>query len=613
MSNNTSPTTPSRQLALHNFLAVPSYVVALCVVAGAVVTVAMLMVVHNCLLAKRRHKRPKEQSPIRETERLREEVVGHGGPLCDDAGLTSNVKPRPMSSIFSRGDFVMEVLEGVNNASDFSNDRVEDENSICEADRVTIALDELLEKQVDDEFDTVVSSSVLHTPPRESTNMQIFLEDLDSSKFNSSTDSPTVPERGEQSDSSSGWNCTAMGLRVRQDTYREEGSTAALRGSDSSEQGESGTEAEVEIYEETQNNSDKAYKEVQGNEHDGEDISLNGSYADILADGEEITNQDSVTSQVPPEDNQGEENITKNSSDSPKTCKQGSPVRTPKSGGSQENLGPNSSPRKYPGQEESLVRAKTSFSSTSVSSHSPGHSLVTKLVRCSSSENITAEQTSHIPQPVSPYSSGGKLDPVPCQTSPSVPVISIPFSDQKRQFPSSPLNLSTPTASLPSLLTSKISIMSALPLVERAVSVSHLSLHASGTHLPATPLSYPTATLPSPLTPQTFKMSSLPLLERAVSVSHLSLHSSGTHLPATPLSDHSEYSPVYSMQFGSARWLVSEDTSYCASTRISGGSVMGSGSEHGDVLTDGESCDGVKNPLEVKVIIQEDSTDLSPK
>eukprot|EP00092_Neocalanus_flemingeri_P037399 GFUD01040724.1.p1 GENE.GFUD01040724.1~~GFUD01040724.1.p1 ORF type:complete len:527 (+),score=115.17 GFUD01040724.1:68-1648(+) len=512
MSNNTSPTTPSRQLALHNFLAVPSYVVALCVVAGAVVTVAMLMVVHSYLLAKRRQGKPTEQSPTRETERLRAEVVRHRGPLCDDAGLTSNVKPRPMSSIFSRGDFVMEVLEGVSNASDFYNDRVEDENSICEADRVTIALDELLEKQVDNEFDTVVSSSVLHTPPRESTNMQIFLERLDSSKFNSSTDSPTVPERGEQSDSSSVWNCTAM---VRQDTYQEEGSTAALRGSGSSEQGESGTEAEVEIYEETQNNSDNSYKEVQGNKHDEEDISLNGSYADMLADGGGITNQDSVASQVPPEDNQGEENITENSSDSPKTCKQGGPVRTPECGGSQENLGPISSLRKYPGQEESLVRAKTSFSSTSVTSHSPGHSLVTKLVRCSSSTKITPEQTSHIPQPVFPYSSEGQLDSVPCQTSPSVPLIITPFSDQKCQFPSSPVNLSTTTASLPSLLTPKIS-----------------------------------------------KMSALPLLERAVSVSHLSLHSSGTHLPATPLSDHSsEYNPVYSMQFyekglsGSARRL----------------------------------------------------------
>ena len=43
-------------------------------------------------------------------------------------------------------------------------------------------------------------------------------------------------------------------------------------------------------------------------------------------------------------------------------------------------------------------------------------------------------------------------------------------------------------------------------------------------------------------------------------MSHLSLNRSGKHLPATPLSCNSDYSPVYNMQFGSARRLATDQT-----------------------------------------------------
>eukprot|EP00092_Neocalanus_flemingeri_P086846 GFUD01109494.1.p1 GENE.GFUD01109494.1~~GFUD01109494.1.p1 ORF type:complete len:409 (+),score=94.03 GFUD01109494.1:76-1302(+) len=376
------------------------------------------------------------------------------------------------------------------------------------------------------------------------------------------------------SDSSSGWNCTDLGLRVRQDSYQEEGSTVALRGSFISEQEESGTGEEVDIYEETKNNSDDKDILVQSNEHDGEVNAVNGSYADILAEGE-------GTNEVSPEDNQAVDIIKKSSTE---TSKLRSPVHTPNSAISQENVGPNNSLPKLPGQEEFQVCAPASFSSTYVPSHTPGHSLATEIDLSSSSRNITPEQACQFPQEVvqgkqtrirSLYThnlySHKKFDQVVSHTSPSAPVMTIPTSEQKSLIPSSPLYPSTPTASLPSLSTPQISTISALPLVERDVSVSHLSLHTSGTH----------------------------------------------HLPASPTSCHcNEYSPVYNMQFGSARRLASEDTSYFAATRVDedlGGSKMGRRTERRGVVTEGENCEGVKNPLEIKVIIWEDSTDLSPE
>ena len=61
---------------------------------------------------------------------------------------------------------------------------------------------------------------------------------------------------------------------------------------------------------------------------------------------------------------------------------------------------------------------------------------------------------------------------------------------------------------------------------------------------------------PSLLHPPVY-MQALPLTEKAVSVSHLSLNRYGTYLPTTALSGTSEYSPVYNMQFGSS-WRMQE-------------------------------------------------------
>merc|ERR1719470_673637 len=63
-------------------------------------------------------------------------------------------------------------------------------------------------------------------------------------------------------------------------------------------------------------------------------------------------------------------------------------------------------------------------------------------------------------------------------------------------------------------------------------------------------------------------MHALPLTERALSVSHLSLNRSGRYLPATPLSCNSEYSPVYNMQAGIARRLATEETAAEAVDRM---------------------------------------------
>ena len=69
----------------------------------------------------------------------------HDVPLNDSATvLTERMKPKPSPSIFSRGDFMMEVLDGVENTTDFSIDG--DCNNvphICEADRVKVAMDDL--------------------------------------------------------------------------------------------------------------------------------------------------------------------------------------------------------------------------------------------------------------------------------------------------------------------------------------------------------------------------------------------------------------------------------------------------------------------------------------
>jgi len=80
-----------------------------------------------------------------------------------------------------------------------------------------------------------LGDTLIYTPPRESINMAIFLENLET----------PILAPGDTDSPGSGWDCTAVGLRVRQENYQGEASTAALRGSFSSEQGESGSEGDV--------------------------------------------------------------------------------------------------------------------------------------------------------------------------------------------------------------------------------------------------------------------------------------------------------------------------------------------------------------------------------
>merc|ERR1719186_1960089 len=177
---------------------------------------------------------------------------------------------------------------------------------------------------------------------------------------------------------------------------------------------------------------------------------------------------------------------------------------------------------------------------------------------------------SHDPHPVCPYNSGvsnphnSDTSSVPAlsQSNPSIPVNIIPSSDQKDPLLNSPLHPShsTPTTSL---LSPQVSML-ALPLTERAVSVSRLSL--------STPAGICT-------------------------------------LPATPLSvscdsTQSGYSPVYSMQFGSSRRLaVDSGDLNCARVQCS------DEEDSQDITSDGGEAN---YPLEVEVVIQ-DQTDLSPE
>ena len=84
-SSTTAPPVPS----MHNFPAVPSYVVALCVVAGVVGTAMVLLVLYYCLVEKsKRRQKVGEETNDEETEQLREEAVVECGPLGDAVLLT---------------------------------------------------------------------------------------------------------------------------------------------------------------------------------------------------------------------------------------------------------------------------------------------------------------------------------------------------------------------------------------------------------------------------------------------------------------------------------------------------------------------------------------------
>ena len=140
--SSTISTPPIPADVLH-FPVIPSYVVALSVVAAVLVTAMVIFILYSCLVQrfKKRLWTTVEQSPTRETEKLREETaVEHDVPQSDTvAVVTRHVKPNPSLSIFSCEDFLMEVLEGVENTTDISIDGdVENSSHIHEDDRVTV-------------------------------------------------------------------------------------------------------------------------------------------------------------------------------------------------------------------------------------------------------------------------------------------------------------------------------------------------------------------------------------------------------------------------------------------------------------------------------------------
>jgi len=302
--------------------------------------------------------------------------------------------------------------------------------------------------------------------------------------------SPSIFSRGDFStpilalgdSSGSAWDRSAALLCVRQESYQEKASTAALRGSLSSEQGVSGSKGdvgcgEVEIYEVTMDNV-----EVFEDSVNTKKVEKDTDNFKIYEDTKNNT-----------------DNETKNKDDDVEVKAM-----------------------------EISVHLSTAVSNCETDLSFP-HNTVTSSV------------------------------PALSQSNPSIPVNIIPTSDQKVPLLNSH---STPTTST-SLLRPQVSML-ALPLTERAVSVSRLSLNT------------PAGT--------------------------------GT-LPDTPLSvscdyTKSGYSPVYSMQFGSGRRLaVDSGDLNCARVECSeedGQDVTGDGGE-------------ANYPLEVEVVVQDDPADLSPE
>jgi len=513
----TSSSTPPSPADVQHYPAIPSYVVALSVVAAAVVSALVIFILYSCLVQryKKRVWRTVEQSPTRETEQLREETaVEHDAPLSDTAAeITLQAKPQPSPSIFSRGDFLMEVLEGVENTTDLSIDDGDAENSshVCEDDRVTVAMDDL------EKGDSKLASQFSSTPPRQSLTMEIFLETLSTP--------PVNPTRGP------------LGLRVREAGQAAGASTLALRGSISSGEGGSDSEGgevivcrDIEIYEDPVGG--RIYEDLEVGEI-YEDLAEGEIYEDplvrLVKDVEvgieccEDETDDLVN---------GGDIKEKGSSDKNKSIT--GPIEEIPSPNVVDGLNENESIipevdldetevediENCPASE-SIIKEKESFS-IEVGDIELSEDIKEYKGTCSS--EIPSPPSLEMPHTTSPLFMSPlqasicmpELDLTPATT---IPVNIIPVSNQKVPLPntaSAQLSHSTPTSLLH-------------PLV---------SMHA------------------------------LPLTERALSVSHLSLNRSGRYLPATPLSCNSEYSPVYNMQAGIARRLATEETAAEAVDRM---------------------------------------------
>ena len=114
MSTPSAPTTTYQPPAVDT--SVPPYALVLCVVAVVVLLGLLLSGLYYCW-KKGSRGHLELVSPDRDAEQLREEAEEHlqlpGVPLCSP----HNIKLIPSPSIFSRGDFVLEVLDDLEYAS----------------------------------------------------------------------------------------------------------------------------------------------------------------------------------------------------------------------------------------------------------------------------------------------------------------------------------------------------------------------------------------------------------------------------------------------------------------------------------------------------------------
>ena len=111
-SNLTSPSSP-----MYSSTTFPPYAVALVVVVAVVSLGLLIAIVYYCRIKENRVQLIRE-SPEREPEQLRDEQVRHRRPVqIPDIpiSLAANINSKPIPSIFSRGNFVLEALDDVKN------------------------------------------------------------------------------------------------------------------------------------------------------------------------------------------------------------------------------------------------------------------------------------------------------------------------------------------------------------------------------------------------------------------------------------------------------------------------------------------------------------------
>ena len=113
--SNFNLTSPSSHIDTNSSTTFPPYAIALVVVVAVVSLGLLIAIVYYCRIKDNREQLMRE-SPEREPEQLRDEQVRHRHPVqIPDIPtiLAANINSKPSPSIFSRGNFVLEVLDDV--------------------------------------------------------------------------------------------------------------------------------------------------------------------------------------------------------------------------------------------------------------------------------------------------------------------------------------------------------------------------------------------------------------------------------------------------------------------------------------------------------------------